>query len=214
MTENERIILEQAYNKTLKERIKKDNYEYAKENDFIAKYQEYMLNWDGKSDLHPEFTLINETKLISALGSSYSSKGKFEDLLKEDSFKEKWFEIVNLRKEFKENQYKPFIIAAKIQNTEYEKLISRLCSGPSPKPFVNRMILCLFPEICTSVATVNNFRKVYEALELNYINDKASIIPLYEIREKTDKYLKEAGVYDKFNTFEKMVMGWFIADLN
>jgi hypothetical protein len=84
----------------------------------------------------------------------------------------------------------------------------------TPKLYVNRMMLILFPEICTTIANYSDLKNVAKLLGIDVGNEfnKAIFNVHYQVRGKIQSYLKDKGIADKLNDLEKAEIAWNILD--
>lgn len=84
----------------------------------------------------------------------------------------------------------------------------------TPRLYVNRMMLILFPEICTTIANYGDLKKVAKLLGIDVGNEfnKAIFNVHYQVRGKIESYLKDKGIADKLNDLEKAEIAWHITE--
>jgi hypothetical protein len=163
-------------------------------------------------ELIHKFFLGKKADEFSSEGAATGIRPNYEIFMKDEKTREILKKYIGIRR--KQYNGRGELFAALRDNLIFTHLERSSFGSKKPKFHVNRMMIILFPEICTTVANFNDLKNVAGLLGIDAGNNfnKSLFNIHYQVRSKTDNYLREKGVLDSLSEFEKAAFTWFLVE--
>jgi hypothetical protein len=158
-----------------------------------------------------EFFLGKNADEIAAAKAANAVKENFYIFMEDEKTRKIMKEYLDIRRKYDQGKD---LFSALRENLIFKHLETSSFGKSKPKFYVNRMIITIFPEICTTIANFGDLEKAAEMfnIDMDKSFNKAIFNVHYQIRSKVNEYLKAKGLYDKYSEYEKAALAWFLLD--
>ena len=207
-------LLNKAYENYLKFIEEDDFIKYVSQSHKDLKDEIYNTEIESFDiDFINKFFIGERANHYSAEGSAKTTRPSYYDFMEDDKTKKIIKDYIYIRRKFNSQQE----LFRELKDNAIFCHLGK-CNNLNKKPqlYVNRMMIILFPEVCTTVANYGDLKKVAEALGIYTGNEfNKSIFNIhYQIRGKIESNLKENGVdISKLHSFELGAIAWQIKEL-
>lgn len=201
-------IIDKAYKKFLESNKVQDRTIYY--NELINEINKDDVDMCDR-DFIKMFYIGKKANTFAAEGAAKTTTPNYYIFMEDEKTKEIMRRYMEIRIKY---QLKGELFKELRENLIFHHLEKNNFGKKSPKLYVNRMMLILFPEICTTIANYGDLKNVAKLLGIDVGNDfnKSLFNVHYQVRGKIESYLKDKGISDKLNDLEKAEIAWHILD--